>query len=385
MKNTRKKSYLIKNGNIYDVHKGKLLKKDIFIKNGIISKISKSIDLSADEIIDASGKQVFPGFIDAHSHIGSWTDTKDLGNDCNECVDPVTPTMRVIDGTNPVDPCFKEAVSAGFTCMMITPGSGNVVCGQAAIIKPIGKTIQDMTVNPFAALKIALGENPKSVYSPLNRTPKSRMATAYILENYFTQAIEYLERKGKVDTDKDYSLEPCIPVINREIPLKIHAHRADDICTAMKIAEKFNLRYTLDHCTEGRFIKEQIRNANVPVIVGPIFMFRTKIELANASYKNMIDLVENGVSVSYSSDHHVVNTKYLALQLGVVVNRGLPYNEAIKSLTINPAKALEISHKVGSIEVGKDADLAIYDGDPLECTTNNHMTFINGELVYTKL
>jgi imidazolonepropionase-like amidohydrolase len=372
---------LIKNGNVFDVNKGTFSKKDILIKCNKIERIDFNIDLSEAEIINADGNNIFPGFIDAHSHIGMWTDTKN-GNDANECVNPVTINMRAIDGVDPLDPCFKEIIEEGFTTVMITPGSGNVICGQAAIIKTSGKTVSEKLVNPYAALKMALGENPKSVYGPIKKSPSSRMSTAYIIEENLTKAKNYCELRKSSLIEKDPSLEPYIPVFNGDIPLKIHCHRADDISTAIRIVSSFGLRYTLDHCTEGYLIKDYLKKADVPVMLGPMFMFRSKIELSNSTVDNLIILNREGISISFISDHPFCNCKYLVKLLGLAVKKGLPSSDAIKMVTINPAKALNIDEQVGSIDVGKDADLVIYNGDPLEGSTKNLITIINGEIVY---
>lgn len=372
---------LIKNGNLYDVNIGKYTKKDILIKDKKIYKIEENIKEEDAEIIDAEGKNVFPGFIDGHSHIGMWTEVTN-GNDANECVNPVTPTMRAIDGLNPFDKGFATMREEGFTTIMVTPGSGNAVCGQAAIIKSAGNTVNEMVVKEYAAFKIALGENPKGVYGPMNMSPCSRMGTAYIIENTLKRAKNYYEKRSANLIEEDSELEPFIPVFNGEVPLKVHCHRSDDICTAIRIIKNFGLRYTLDHCTEGYLIKDTVKATNAPLMLGPMFMFRTKVETANSSLENLIVLNKEGCNISFISDHPFLNAKYLGKLLALAVKKGLPYNEAIKMITINPAKAMEIDNLVGTLEVGKDGDIVIYDGDPLESTTKNYMTMINGNIVY---
>lgn len=375
-------SLLIKNGLIFDVKKGFFIENDILISDGKILKIDKGISYGkVDKVINADNKNIFPGFIDAHTHIGMWTYTAN-GNDANECVHPMTPLMRAIDGANPKDKCFPEAISAGFTTVMITPGSGNVIGGQAAIIKTYGNTMPEMTENSYAALKIAFGENPKNVYGLLGKSPSSRMSTSALLEEEFTKAILYKEKSDKGNIDKSLYWETYIPVINREIPLKIHAHRADDILSAIRIAERFDFKYTLDHCTEGLLIVDELANRDVPILIGPPMMFKTKQETRNSSIETAKILSEKGCNVSVISDHPFANGTYLAVYVGLMVKEGLDYAKAISMLTINPAKALGIDHKVGSIEEGKDADIVIFDGDPLEMRTNVNTTIIKGEIVY---
>lgn len=372
---------LIKNGNVYDVHNGVFLKQDILIYQDKIKKIEKDINNTSAQVINAEGKNIFPGFIDAHSHLGMWTEVKN-GNDANECVDPVTPNMRAIDGLNPLDKSFDEIVEEGFTTIMITPGSGNVICGQAAIIKTSGKTIGEKLVKDYAAMKIALGENPKSVYSVIKKSPSSRMATAFILEQNLAKGKSYYEQRKNNLIEKDILLEPYISVFNGEVPLKIHCHRADDICTAIRIVSSFGLKYTLDHCTEGYLVKEYVRETNMPIMIGPMFMFRSKIELSNSTVDNLIILNKAGCNISFVSDHPFCNCKYLVKLLGLAAKKGLPYIDAIKMITINPARAMNIDHIVGSLEKGKDADIVIYDGNPLEGITKNLMTIINGKITY---
>jgi len=374
---------LIKNGNVFDVQKGVFSNKDVLICDNKIKAIHENINHPSAQIINVEGKNIFPGFIDGHSHLGMWTDVKN-GNDANECIHPVTPNMRAIDGLNPLDNSFKEIIEEGFTTIMITPGSGNVICGQAAIIKTSGKTVSEKLVNGYAALKIALGENPKSVYNMIKKSPSSRMSTAFILEENLTKGKNYYEQRKANLIDKDLSLESYIPVFNGDIPLKIHCHRVDDICTAMRIVGSFGLKYTLDHCTEGHLAKEYVRESGMPIMIGPMFMFRNKVELMNRSIENLIILNKAGCNISFISDHPFLNCKYLIKLLGLVVKKGLPYKDAIKMITINPAKAMGIDHIVGSIEEGKHADIIMYDGDPLEGNTKNLMTIIGGEIIFKR-
>lgn len=377
-------SILIKNGNVYNVHTGEFKKSDILIKDTKIKTIRENITIDVDHIINAEGKNIFPGFIDAHSHIGMWPDVKN-GNDANECVNPVTPNMRAIDGLNPMDKDLVEVMEEGFTTIMITPGSGNVICGQAAIIKTGGKTYKDMIVNPYAAFKMALGENPKNVYGSINKSPSSRMSTAFILEENLIKGREYYNKRVNGLVEKNIELEPYMDVFSGKVPLKIHCHRADDICTAIRIAESFSLDYTLDHCTEGYLIKEHLKEINKPLLMGPLYMFRSKQEVRNRDLCGIISLVEEGCEVSFISDHPVINCGYMLKFLGLSLKKGLSYKDAIKMVTINPAKALKIDNITGSLEEGKDADIVIYDGDPLEGYTKNLVTIINGEIKYNKL
>jgi len=374
---------LIIGGNIYDVVKGCYFEGDILISDGKIERVGQGFeDTKVDCVIDVRGKNIFPGFIDAHSHIGMWTYDHN-GNDANECVDPVTPEMRAIDGINPKDPCFREAVESGITAVMATPGSGNVIGGTAAVLKTHGRTVNDMLVKEYAALKIALGENPKNVYSEIGKSPSSRMATAALLEENLSRARLYFEKKSREKIEENDRWEIFVPLFKKEVPLKIHAHRADDILTAIRIAEKYGLRYTLDHCTEGYMIREKLSGIKAPVLMGPLFMFRSKTELSNASPQSVRVLCEAGCKISLISDHPFTNGKYLRVFAGLLVKEGLDYMEAVRMLTVNPAEAMDMGDRLGSITEGKDADIVIYDGDPLELQTKVLLTIINGEVVYT--
>ncbi len=375
---------LFKNCSIADVENKRFIDGDILIEGNKIKEISSNIDILDEniEIIDIENNKVFPGFIDGHSHIGMWTLNYN-GNDANECVQPMTPALRAIDGLNPQDKAFEAAYKAGITTIMICPGSGNVIGGQAALIKSYGETVEDKLIEFPSALKVALGENPKNVYSELKMSPSSRMSTASLLRGKIKKAELYLEEKeeGK-SVEYDMDLEAIIPVLRKEIPLKIHNHRSDDTITAINIAKEFNLKATLDHCTEGSLVIDELKEANFPIMVGPLFSFRTKDEVKNASYKNPIKLIDNGLNVSVTSDHPFSNCEYLPIYVGLLVRYGLDYFEAIKTITINPAKALGIDNRVGSITVGKDGDLVVFDGDPLEVSTKVLLTMINGQVVY---
>mgnify|MGYP000006793709 CR=1 FL=1 len=375
---------LFKNCSIADVKNGRFIDRDILIEGEKIKEVSNNIDILDEniEIIDIKNNKVFPGFIDGHSHIGMWTLNYN-GNDANECIQSMTPSLRAIDGLNPQDRAFESAYKAGITTIMICPGSGNVIGGQAAIIKSCGKTIEEKLMKFPAALKVALGENPKNVYSELKMSPSSRMSTASLLREKFEKAKLYLEEKeqGKL-VEYDMDLEAIIPVMKKEIPLKIHSHRSDDTITGINIAKEFGLKATLDHCTEGYLIIDKLKEVNFPIMVGPLFSFRTKDEVKNATYENPIELIRNGLNISVVSDHPFSNCEYLPIYVGLLVKYGMDYFDAIKTITINPAMALGIDNRVGSIESSKDGDLVIFDGDPLEISTKTLLTMINGRIVY---
>ncbi|SHI09528.1 amidohydrolase [Sporanaerobacter acetigenes] len=378
---------LLKNCNIFDSLKGQFFLSDILVEGSKIKSVKKNIivDNLDTHVVDVKENIVCPGFIDAHSHIGMWT-LNDSGNDANECVKPLTPVLRAIDGLNPYDEAFKEAYSSGITTVMICPGSGNAIGGQAAIIKTYGTSVEDMIIKSPAAMKLALGENPKNVYSAQRKSPSSRMATAFLIKEMLNKAEKYYEEeKNGLNHEYDEELEAFLPVFNGEMPLKIHVHRLDDIMMAIRIAEEFQIDYTLDHCTEGYLAVEYIKEKNVPVMLGPLFSFATKVETRDASAEAPRVFNDKGVLISLISDHPFMNCKFLPLYAGLLSRYGLDMIDGLKALTINPAKALNIDDRVGSIEEEKDADLVVFNGEPLETTTKVLLTIINGNIVYKDL
>lgn len=337
-----------------------------------------------DDVLDVHGAWVLPGIIEAHCHIGI-TEEKHgaIGDDCNEMTTPVTPQLRAIDAINPMDPAFHEAIMAGITSVMAGPGSANVVGGQFAFIKTHGRCIDRMIVKAPAAMKVAFGENPKVNYGDKDRMPGTRMAIAAMLREEITRAMAYKKKKENDALDEiDLGMEAWIPVLNREIPLKAHAHQADDILTAIRIAKEFNLKMTLDHCTEGHLIAEEIVASGFPAIVGPDLTSRSKIEVENMSFKTNRILNEAGITIAITTDHPVSIIRYLPLCAGLAVRQGLPLMDGLKAITINAAKICGVDDRVGSIEKGKDADIAIFDGNPMETMTHTLYTIIDGEIIY---
>ncbi len=382
----------IKNGTIDTVTNG-IIEADVLVKDGKIMEIGKNIVAPLDaEIIDAKGKFIYPGFIDAHTHMGLWEDGMGFeGADGNEETDPITPQLNPIDGINPMDNTFKEAVQGGITSVCTTPGSANVMGGQCIAIKTHGRRIDTMIIKNPVASKIAFGENPKSCYGKDEKTPQTRMAIASLLRENLKKAEEYLEEMELYmeheDHDKpeyDIRMESLLPVLKGEIPFKVHAHRADDIFTAIRVAKEFDIKLTLDHCTEGHLIVEELVEEGYPVIVGPSLSERSKIELRNLTFDTAGVLSNAGLNVSLMTDHPVIPVQYLPMCAGIAVKHGMKKEKAIESITINPAKALGIEDRVGSIEVGKDADIVIWDGCPLEIQSNVLYTIINGKTVYKK-
>ncbi len=338
-----------------------------------------------DVYIDAGGGWVMPGIIEAHCHMGITEEKKGMeGDDCNETVDPVTPQLRAIDAINSMDAAFDDAVRAGITSAMIGPGSSNVVGGQFAFVKTKGRRIDDLIVLAPAAMKVAFGENPKVNYSGQGKSPSTRMAIAAMLREELTKALIYRRKRenGGADFEPDLRYEAWLPVLERKIPLKAHVHRVDDIFTAIRIAQEFGLRMTLDHCSEGHLIAQEIRASGFPAIVGPDLASRSKIEVQNMSFKTAGILHAHGVRVAIMTDHPVSIIASLPVCAGLTVKAGLPMMEGLRAITINAAHICNVADRVGSLEAGKDADIAIFDGNPMEVFTNTLMTVIDGKIVY---
>lgn len=378
----------IRNGLVFDAVHEKSEKKDLLINDGKIVKIGMGLEVPADcEIVDAEGLYVYPGFVDAHSHIGTMGSSIGFeGDDVNEMNDILTPQLRGIDCIEPMDIVFKEAREGGVTTVCVGPGSANVVGGTFAAIKTVGKRVDDMVINDRVAMKCAFGENPKRCYKDKNNF--SRMSTAAKLREILFKTQEY-DAKVKAageDVSKnppfDFKLESMLPVIRREIPIKVHAHRADDIFTALRIAKEFNLRITLEHVTDGSLITEELAKENVMLAVGPSFGHRTKFELKNKSFQTPGDLANAGCHVSIITDAPVIPQQYLRLCAGLAVKEGMKEFDALKAITINAAEHAGVADRVGSLEEGKDADVVLMDGCLFESQSNVIATYINGKKVF---
>ena len=376
----------IKNGTLHTAVSKETFIADILIDGGKIVKIGKGLSADGAEVIDATGLQVYPGFVETHCHIG--LDGYGIGyegHDYNELNDPVTPQVQAIDGINPFDPCMKMAAKAGVTCFATGPGSSNSIGGTFAAIKPVGTRVDNMIVKFPIAMKCAFGENPKRCYQ--KQGISSRMTNAAKIREALNKAKVYkakIEAAGD-DASKlpayDQKSEALIPVLNHEIPLKAHAHQANDIFTAIRIAKEFGVGLTLEHVTEGHMIVDELAKENLPLAVGPTFGHASKFELQNKTWETPGILAKAGCHVSIITDAPVTPLHYLPLCAGLAIKAGMDEYEALRAVTINPAEHIGIADRVGSLEEGKDADVVIVDGCPFDVTGVIKHVLINGEEV----
>lgn len=345
------------------------------------------------EVIDVRGAYVVPGLIDAHCHVGMFEDSLGFeGDDGNEDSDPIMPQLRAIDAVNPFDRGFEDARRSGVTTVVTGPGSANVIGGQFAALKTAGICVDDMILKAPAAMKAALGENPKSVYHGKNQCPLTRMGTMALLRETFLKTIEYRElwEEYEADTEEndkpefDIKLDAMLPVLNREIPLKVHAHRADDICSAIRLAKEFDIDVTIEHCTDGEAVAEILARENMPVMLGPTLTDRSKPELKSMSFSAYRTLSEMGVSTAIITDHPEVTIDNLTLSAAMAVKNGMDSRKALEGITSAAARNCRIDDRVGTLEVGKDADIAVFDRYPLDFEAVVTYTFIDGKCVYKK-
>jgi len=381
---------LIKNGKILTMAGQVLESGAVLVDGGKIVAVGANLPEVDCQVIDANDQYVLPGFIDAHCHLGMWESGIGFeGDDGNEFTDPITPHLRAIDAINPMDENFEEARAlGGVTLVASGPGSANVMGGQFVALKTYGKVMDEMIVKEPIAMKIAFGENPKRFYGEKGKSPRTRMGTAAELRNILFKAKDYQARLLASENDPskkpafDFKLEALQGLLNKEIHLKAHAHRADDIITAIRIAKEFDLKMTLEHCTEGHLIADYIKQEGYQVIVGPSFGAKTKFELQNKTFETPGVLAQAGVKVAIMTDSPVIPLHHLNMCAALSMKAGMTEEDALKAITINAAEILELDDRVGSIEVGKDADLVIWDRHPFDLQARPVMTMIDGKVVH---
>lgn len=365
---------LFKNAMVYTMDKEPQIL-DFRVDKGVFTEIGQNLQAYAEDVIDLKGFNVFPGLIESHCHLGmEETAIRQEGNDVNEITDPITPNMRGIDGCYPMDETVQKALEGGVTTVAAGPGSANVIGGTFFAYKTFGHSIDQMTIKNPLAMKAAFGENPKRCYQ--GKRIDTRMQISALLRETLAKTKEYIKKE---DASYDQKLEAMIPVIKKEIPLKCHAHRADDILTAIRIAKEYDIDITLDHVTDGARIVDEIKESGFPCICGPSLTHKSKYELANNSFETPKKLYEAGILFSIITDSPVVPQQYLSLSAALAVKAGLPEYEAIKAITINPAKILKLDHRIGSIEVGKDADFIICTKSILDTQNEIKNVYVNGQ------
>ena len=398
----------ITNGKVMTITQGTLERGTVLVEDGRIVAVGEEIEIPAGaEVYDATGKVVMPGLIDAHCHVGLFPDG--IGweySDGNEMTDPITPHLRALDAVHPEDPAFKELVAAGVTTVLTGPGSGNLIGGQWVCLKTAPKpSVEQMVLLEPAGMKMALGENPKRVYGEQKKAPSTRMGNAAALRAALVDAQNYLDKWRRYEADladyqakveaededaekpkqpeRDLKLEALGKVLRREMKARVHAHRADDMLTAIRIAEEFNLDLTLEHATEGYKIADVLVAKGIPVTAGPIFFSREKYELKDMTPRNPGLMAKAGVKVAIQTDE-MSAVKYLTINAALAMREGMPEEEALKAITINPAEIIGVADRVGSLEVGKDADLVVFSGHPFDYRTVTELVLVDGQAAYKR-
>ena len=388
---TTRRSVAVVNGYVVPVSSDPIENGTVLIEDGVITAVGADVVVpDGVPVLDARGRWVLPGFVEAHAHMGVMEEAEGwAGNDTNEMTDPNGAALRAIDAINVEDEGFRDALVGGVTSAVVKPGSGNPIGGQTVAIKTWGgRTVDEQVIREAVSVKSALGENPKRVYGDQKKAPSTRLGTASVLREAFVAAQNYQAKQAAAKKDKkpfdarDLKLEALAMVLDREIPWRQHSHRADDIATAMRIADEFGYDLLIDHGTEAHLIADLIAAKGIPVLIGPLIVSRTKVEVRNRSTVNPGLLAKAGVEISIITDHPVCPIGYLVHQATLAVKDGLDPETAMRAITINPARVLGLDDRIGSLEVGKLGDLAIWSGDPLDVMQRAHRVFIEGEQVY---
>ena len=368
-------------GKVYTMDGAPLEQGCILIEKGKIVAVGESLPIpDGCEVFDATGKVVTPGLIDAHTHLGVYAEpTEWSAEDGNETSGPVTPAMDALDAINPADIAFDDALAGGVTSVMIAPGSANAIGGQCVVLKTARQaTVESMLLKRHAGLKIAFGENPRRVYGDKQKAPVTRMATAYLIRETLQKARDYLKKKGTKEFTPDFGMDAVLKVLRHEMPLRAHAHRADDIMTALRIAREFDVEIILDHCTEGHLIAEELARREAKAAIGPQLITRAKMELKDKSYRTPAVLEAHGVKFALISDHPVVPNMFLSIYAGLAVRFGLSPLAALRAVTRDPAEMMGIADKVGMLAPGRDADIVVWSGEPLEIASRVEKIWVGG-------
>jgi imidazolonepropionase-like amidohydrolase len=361
----------------------------VLIVDGTIAAVGADVEVpDGVEVVDATGRWVLPGFVDAHAHVGVHEEGEGVaGNDTNEMTDPNGARMRALDGINPADMGFRDALSGGVTTVVVKPGSGNPIGGQTVAIKTWGRVVDEMVIKSPCSVKSALGENPKRVYAERKQLPATRQGVAAVIRDALTKAQDYKARRDAAAAkgepfDRDNTSEVLVRVLDGELPWSQHSHRADDIATALRLADEFGYRLIVNHATEGFLIADLLAERNVPCVVGPLFSTRSKVELRGRTLANPGRLASAGVLVAITTDHPVVAIDFLVHQATFAVKEGMDRTEALRAITVNPAKIMGLDDRVGALKPGLDGDVVIWDGDPLDVLSRAQNVYVSGVSVY---
>ncbi len=364
----------------------------VLIKDGIIAEVGGAGDVAVPDgthVVDATGMWVLPGFVESHGHVGVWEEAEGwAGHDTNEMTDPNGARLRALDAINPREMGFTDALSGGVTTIVVLPGSGNPIGGQTAAVKTAGRTVDDMLIREPVSVKSALGENPKRVYGDQKKLPSTRLGVAAVLRDAFMKAQDYRAQREHAAAegkpfDRDPTSEILVRVLDGELPWSQHCHRADDIATAMRLAKEFGYKLIVNHGTEGHLIADLLVERDIPVIIGPLFTTRSKVELRQRSLRNPGRLARAGVEIAITTDHPVVPIHFLVHQATLAMKEGLDRDTALRSITANPARIMGLDDRVGSLRPGLDGDVVLWSGDPLDVMSRAMRVFINGREVYT--
>lgn len=362
----------------------------VLIRDGRISEVGADVTVpDGVEVVDATGQWVLPGLVEAHGHVGVWEEAEGwAGQDTNEMTDPNGARLRALDAINPNDLGFADALSGGVTTIVVLPGSGNPIGGQTAAVKTAGRTVDDMLIREPVSVKSALGENPKRVYGDQKKLPSTRMGVAAVIRDAFRRAQDYRAARAHAagegkPFDRDPTLEILVRVLDGELAWSQHCHRADDIATAMRLAREFGYRLIVNHGTEGHLVAAELAERDIPVIIGPLFTTRSKVELRQRSLRNPGRLARAGVRIAITTDHPVVPIHFLVHQATLAVKEGLDRDTALRSITANPAAIMGLDDRVGSLRPGLDGDVVLWSGDPLDVMSRAMRVFVNGREVYS--
>lgn len=382
----------IKNGKLYTITNGVIDNGTILLDGNKIIAVGKDVEIPAGaEVIDATGKVVTPGIIDAHAHVGIWEEGLGWeGIDVNETTNPVTAAVRAIDGITPGEPGLRDSYRNGVTCIWCAPGSANVIGGEGVTMRTYGDVMDDMIMLSPAGIKAATGENPKGAYGNRNLMPKTRMGVAAIMRETLVKAQNYMQKIEKANGDpekmpaRDLGMENMVKVLKGELPLRTHCHRADDMMTVIRVAKEFNIRVTIEHATEGHKIAHELAANNVAIIVGPSLTARSKVEVRDRTLATAGICAAAGVKVALMTDHPIIPVHYLPICAGLAVKNGMDEEEALRAITLTAAEICGVADRIGSLEVGKEADIVVWDDHPFEYTTHTEYTIINGKIVYQR-